>query len=80
VAVWSKLSRRIDRVQAKTPIMSLACFYLHKIDQCARLADDTEPCERDRLVTERQEWLRVLAREIDTDPVRLETVLALLPP
>jgi hypothetical protein len=59
--------------------MSLACFYLHKIDQCAQLADGTEPRERDRLLTERQEWLRVLAREIDTDPVRLEAVLALLP-
>jgi len=58
--------------------MSLASFYLHKVDQCTRLADDAEPCERARYVSERQEWLRILAQEIDTDTVRLETVLALL--
>lgn len=59
--------------------MSLATFYLHKVDQCARLADDAEPCERDHFISERQAWLDILAREIGTDAVRLETVLALLP-
>ena len=60
--------------------MSLASFYLDKFDQCARLADDAaEPCERDRFISQRQVWLRVLAGEIGADAERLEAVLALLP-
>jgi hypothetical protein len=58
--------------------MSLAAWYLHKIDQCARVADNADPCDRDRFVSERLEWLRILAREIGTDAVGLETVLALV--
>lgn len=58
--------------------MSLAAFYLHKVDQCARLADDAEPCERDHFISERQEWLDILAQEIGTDAVHLETALALI--
>jgi hypothetical protein len=58
--------------------MSLAAWYLHNVDQCARLADDAEPCEC-RFVSERQVWLGILAREIGADVVRLEAVLALLP-
>lgn len=70
----------------KVPVMSLAPFYLHKVDQCARLANDAaEPCERDRFISERQEWLRILAGEIGTDAERLEAVLVqssfeILPP
>ena len=67
---------RVDDARAKSPVMSLASCYLHKIDQCARLADDAEPCERDGFVTERQTWLRILAGEIGADVVSLETVLA----
>jgi hypothetical protein len=60
--------------------MPLASFYLHKVDQSARLADNAaEPCERASLVSERQAWLRILAGEISTDAMRLEAVLALLP-
>ena len=60
--------------------MSLASFYLHKLEQCARLAHGAaEPCERDRFISERQAWLQILAGVIGTDPVRLEAALALLP-
>jgi hypothetical protein len=60
--------------------MSLVSFYLHKVDQCARIADDaTDPCDRARFVAERYEWLRVLAEEIGADAGVLEATIALLP-
>lgn len=59
--------------------MSLAAFYLHKVDQCAHLAEEAEPCERRRFVSERHAWLQILAGEIGADAERLEAALALLP-
>jgi hypothetical protein len=60
--------------------MSLAAWYLHKVDQCARLADDAaDPCGHDRFVSERSEWLRVLADEMGADVGVLEATIALLP-
>ena len=68
--------QRTDPGGGKIQPMSLGSFYLHKVDQCARLADDAaEPCERARLVSERQAWLRILAGEIGTDATRLEAAL-----
>jgi hypothetical protein len=60
--------------------MSLAAFYLHKVDECVRLADDArDPCDHDRFVSERCEWLRVLADEIGADVGVVEATIALLP-
>jgi hypothetical protein len=59
--------------------MSMASFYLQKVDQCARLADDAEPRERARFRSERYAWLRSLAREIGADDAILEAAIALLP-
>jgi hypothetical protein len=59
--------------------MSLAAWYLHKVDQCARLADAArDPCDHDRFVSERCEWLQVLADEIGADVGVLEATIALL--
>ena len=59
--------------------MSLVSFYLHKIEQCARRADEaTDPCDHDRFVSERCEWLQVLADEIGADVGVLEATIALL--
>jgi len=49
--------------------MSLAAWYLHKADQCARLAKDAiEPRKRD-FETERKLWLQI-AEQIQMDEVR----------
>jgi hypothetical protein len=52
------------------PLMSLAAWYLHKADQCARLAKDaTEPRKRSDFETERKLWLQI-AEQIERDEVR----------
>jgi hypothetical protein len=61
--------------------MSLAAWYLHKVDQCARLASDvTEPRERARFKAERRSWLQILAKEIEADEGTLRAVAAMMPP
>jgi hypothetical protein len=61
--------------------MSLATFYLYKVDQCARLAEDAEPSQRCRFESERREWLRILAREIGVTAniEALEAIITRLP-
>ena len=60
--------------------MSLASWYLYKVDQCGRLADDaTDARDLEHFASERCEWLRLLAEEIDADVEVLEAALALLP-
>jgi hypothetical protein len=50
--------------------MSLAAWYYHKADQCARLAKDAiEPRKRSDFETERKLWLQ-LAEQIEMDEVR----------
>jgi hypothetical protein len=50
--------------------MSLAAWYLHKADQCARLAKNAiEPRKRFDLETERKLWLQI-AEQIEMDEVR----------
>jgi len=57
--------------------MSLAAWYLHKVDQCARLADDAmDPRDHARFVSERHDWLRFLAVEIGADVGVLEAAIA----
>jgi hypothetical protein len=52
----------------------------HKIDQCARRADDAaDPRDRARFVSERRQWLRILADDIGADVSVLEATIALLP-
>jgi hypothetical protein len=70
--------RHIARGYNNPPMF--AAWYLQKADQCARLADEaTDPCDRDRFVSERSEWLRALADEIGADVKLLEITIALLP-
>ena len=60
--------------------MSLAAWYLHKVEQCASLAADAvDPCDHAGFVCERDLWLRILAGEIGADVVALEATFALLP-
>ena len=60
--------------------MSIAAWYLQKMDQCARLAKETsEPRERSRFESERTVWLQLLAQEIGMDEPALENVVALEP-
>jgi hypothetical protein len=56
--------------------MSIAAFYLHKADQCARLELSAEPAERCRYESERKAWMRTLATEIGADVVALEAIIA----
>jgi hypothetical protein len=50
--------------------MSLAAWYYHKADQCARLAKDAiEPRKRSDFETERKLWLQI-AEQIEMDEVR----------
>jgi hypothetical protein len=52
------------------PPMSLAAWYYHKADQCARLAKDAiEPRKRSDFETERKLWLEI-AEQIEDDEVR----------
>jgi hypothetical protein len=52
------------------PPMSLASWYYHKADQCARLAKDAiEPRKRSDFETERKLWLQI-AEQIEMDEVR----------
>jgi hypothetical protein len=49
--------------------MSLAAWYLHKADQCARLAKDTtDPRKRSDFETEGKLWLQI-AEQIEMDEV-----------
>jgi hypothetical protein len=49
--------------------MSLAAWYHHKADQCARLANDAgEPRKRFDLEAERKLWLQI-AEQIEMDEV-----------
>src|SRR4029077_7366333 len=49
--------------------MSLAAWYYHKADQCARLAKDAiEPRKRSDFETERKLWLQI-AEQIEMDEV-----------
>jgi hypothetical protein len=58
--------------------MSLAAWYLHKVDQCARRARDAaEPSERCRFESERKGWLLVLSEETGAEAVNLEIAIAL---
>ena len=60
--------------------MRLAAWYLHKVDECARLAGDaTDPREHTRFVSERHHWPRILADEIGTNVGLLEAAIASLP-
>jgi hypothetical protein len=60
--------------------MSLAAWYLHKVDQCLRLTDDAaEALDVARFTSERSEWLRLLAEEIGADVAVLEAAIASLP-
>lgn len=59
--------------------MSFAAWYLHKVNQCARLADDaTDASDLERFASERSEWLRLLAEEIGADVRLVEDAVALL--
>src|SRR3954470_24397631 len=59
--------------------MSLAAWYLHKVDQSARLADDAaEPAVRWRHEWEREAWRQILAKEIGADVVDVEAVIAMV--
>jgi hypothetical protein len=50
--------------------MSLAAWYHHKADQCARLAKDAiEPRKRSDFEIERKLWLEI-AEQIEMDEVR----------
>ena len=50
--------------------MSLAAWYYHKADQCARLAKDAdEPRKRYDFETERKLWLEI-AEQVKRDEVR----------
>ena len=52
------------------PPMSLAVWYYHKADQCARLAKDAiEPRKRSDFENERKLWLQI-AEQIEMDEVR----------
>ena len=67
-------------LEPESTLMSLAAWYLHKVEQCASLADDAmDPCDRAGFVSERNEWLQVLAGEIGADVVALKATIALLP-
>jgi hypothetical protein len=60
--------------------MSLLSFYLHKVEQCTRLARDaTDARDFARFASERCEWLGFLAEEIGADVGLLEAAIALLP-
>ena len=57
----------------------LAVWYLHKVDQCARLAEAaTDPRNRSRYISECREWLQILAQEIGVDVELLEAKLLLM--
>jgi hypothetical protein len=59
--------------------MSLAAWYLHKIDQSARLAEDAaDPGQRSCFESERKFWVQILAEKMQVDEVTLEAVLALM--
>jgi hypothetical protein len=49
--------------------MSLAAWYYHKADQCARAKDAIEPRKRSDFETERKLWLQI-ADQIEMDEVR----------
>lgn len=56
--------------------MSLAAWYLHKVDQCARLAEEaSEPSQRCRFESERRFWLQILAEKIRVDEKTLEAAI-----
>ena len=56
--------------------MSLAAWYLHKVDQYARLAEDAaEPSQRCRFESERRFWLQILAETIQVDNEALEATI-----
>jgi hypothetical protein len=68
----------VDRVNDGSPVR--AAFYLHKVDECARLAGDArDPRDQSRFISERRHWLQFLADEIGTDVGLLEAVIASLP-
>jgi hypothetical protein len=57
-----------------------AAWYLWKVDQCARLAEQaTDPCERARYISDRRLWLQILAAEIGADEAAVEAAIALVP-
>jgi hypothetical protein len=59
--------------------MSLAAWYLHKVDMYPRLAEGSaEPGVRCRYESEREVWLQILAKEIGADAVDLEAVIAMV--
>ena len=54
-----------------SPPMSLASWYLHKADQCARMAKEArDPHRRSDLEAEGTLWLQIAAR-IEADDARL---------
>jgi hypothetical protein len=58
----------------------LAAWYLHNVEQCARLAGAaTDAHDVARFASERCEWLGFLAEEIGADVGLLEAAIALLP-
>jgi hypothetical protein len=58
--------------------MALSAWYLHKVIQCARLAEDAfSTSEMLRLISEREQWLQVLVEELGTDSATLEIAIAL---
>jgi hypothetical protein len=53
--------------------MSLAAFYLHKVDQCARLTEDAAPPgQRCRFESERRFWLQIMDEKLQVDEEALE--------
>ena len=60
--------------------MRVAAWYLHKVDQCARLADDACKARiRSKFTSERHAWLQILAAEIEADAATLGAVIELVP-
>jgi hypothetical protein len=53
--------------------MSFILWYLHKVNQCARLAKEAgDPGERSQFETERQLWLQVAEAEQNRESISLE--------
>jgi hypothetical protein len=73
-----KIEQTIGASQLRFAPMSLPAWYLHKVDQCARLAENAaEPSHRRRFESKRKAWLRILADEIRADEATMRAVLAL---
>jgi len=53
--------------------MSFILWYLHKANQCARLAKEAfDPGERSQFETERQQWLQIAEAEQNSESISLK--------